>query len=137
MIHNANLYEPNNYSSKTLLRTHVKENFSDLTNDIFDYIDENKQIDSELFSTLTKLHPDFFEEYCEQMKAAFEPSRSKLSSKKANIDIYLTFNGQYYKMSKGLSAKSHITISTITMDEIGERDTVHDVEKTRIKIMFS
>lgn len=136
MINNANLYNPNNYSSKSILRTQVKENFSDITNTIFDFIAENGSIDSTTFEKTTNLHADYFNEYCEQMIASLDTVQAHAKSKKAAKDTCLTFNDTFFRLSQGLSSKSPITITEINKDAIGERETIYDLEKIRIQQLF-
>lgn len=137
IISNSYLYNPDNISSKSILRTQVKENFSDLTIAIFDYTATNCTLNSSSFTEAMNLHTDYFAEYCEQLKNSLKISTSVLSSKKAPKDIFVSYKAHLFKLSQGLSSKSQITINLVTADSISAREKIHDIEKIRINLMFN
>lgn len=137
IISNSYLYNPNNISSKSILRTQVKENFSDLTIAIFDYTATNGTLNSSSFTDTINLHADYLDEYYEQLKNSLKISTSVLSSKKAPKDIFVSYQDLLFKLSQGLSSKSQITINLVTTDSFSDREKIHDIEKIRINLMFN
>lgn len=137
IISNSYLYNPNNISSKSILRTQVKENFSDLTIAIFDYTATNGTLNSSSFTDTINLHADYLDEYYEQLKNSLKISTSVLSSKKAPKDIFVSYQDLLFKLSQGISSKSQITINLVTTDSFSDREKIHDIEKIRINLMFN
>jgi len=61
----------NSYNSKALIRTKVKEVFSEFSAKIFELANEADTINSKKFEALSGFKSDFYNEYCSQLKAFF------------------------------------------------------------------
>ncbi|MFJ7733440.1 hypothetical protein ACIQXF_16340 [Lysinibacillus sp. NPDC097231] len=125
----------NSYNTKALIRTKVKEVFSEFSAKVFELANEAGTIDSKKFETLSGFKSDFYNEYCNQLKAFFDTSTNTFG-KRSVKNMYLTYNGENYVLTQqGITEKAPVTISLFT-GEIPLKETLHDVEKACLKLRF-
>lgn len=131
----ALLDDLNSYNSKALIRTKVKELFSEFSTKIFELADEAGAINSKKFEALSGFKSDFYNEYCSQLKGFFDSSASSFG-KKSIKTLYLTYNGKNYILTQqGITEKAPVSIAPFT-EEIPLKETLHDVEKACLKLRF-
>ncbi|WP_155593966.1 hypothetical protein [Lysinibacillus cavernae] len=125
----------NNYNSKALIRTKVKELFSEFSAKVFELADEAGAIKSKKFEELSGFQGDFYNEYCSQLKGLFDSSTSSFG-KKSIKTLYLTYNDKNYVLTQqGITEKAPVSIAPFT-GEIPLKETLHDVEKACLKLRF-
>lgn len=125
----------NSYNSKALIRVKVKEFFSEFSAKIFELVDEADTINSKKFELLSGYKSDFYNEFCNQLKALIDTPTSSFG-KKSVKNMYLTYKGKNYLLTQqGITEKAPVTISCFT-GEIPFKETLHDVEKACLKLRF-
>lgn len=125
----------NSYNSKVLIRTKVKELFSEFSTKIFELANEAGAINSKKFEALSGFKSDFYNEYCNQLKSFFDSSASSFG-KKSIKTLYLTYNGKNYILTQqGITEKAPVSIAPFA-EEIPLKETLHDVEKACLKLRF-
>ena len=126
----------NSYNSKALIRSKVKEVFSEFSAEIFELANDAESIDSKKFETLSGFKSDFYNEYCSQLKGYFDSSTSTFGKRPAK-NMYLTYKGKNYILTKqGIAEKAPVTISLYS-GEIPVKETLHDVEKACLNYAFN
>lgn len=126
----------NSYNSKPLIRAKVKEVFSEFSAKVFELANEAEVIDSKKFEALTGFKSDFYTEYCSQLKGFFDSSSSTFGKRPVK-NMFLTYKGDNYILTKqGIAEKAPITISFYS-GEIPVKETLHDVEKACLNYAFN
>ncbi|KOS71603.1 hypothetical protein AEA09_01025 [Lysinibacillus contaminans] len=129
--------ELNNYNSKALIRAKVKEHFSEFSDKISELIDESGPLTSKEFEMLSGFSGNFYNEYCNQLKALFETQTSISMGKRSGKNLYISYKSQNYVLTQqGLTEKAPIIISKFT-EEVPLKETLHDLEKACLKLRFN
>ena len=129
--------ELNNYNSKALIRAKVKEHFSEFSDKVFDLINESGPLSSKEFEVLSGFSSNFYNEYCNQLKALFEAQTSVSIGKRSGKNLYISYKSQNYVLTQqGITEKAPIIISKFT-EEVPLKETLHDLEKACLKLRFN